>query len=333
MSIWYQRHAVLTLLSNPSHTLSIHVIFFYCVLAAAAYEVPEDNLIADLADQYDAGRMNDVLLETEPEFYDSEDEDFESFDEDEEVEMSGALPSALIADDQCASFLPSQTSAFPFGRHYAFTREFFGFVGGPVPSSKCSAQRAVEKTKIKSAQQCATTCANDDASGQGDGYTLLGYNYNCHTKKCDCLRGEEGYDLDSHVRTGTGYWACYKSDTATVPTPTPPPFTTQCLPNTVTGNAGGNTVSFARVDPQSSHTTCNVGSSFLPKTLDSVEECADSCAERQFSSGGSVGGIRLTGFDYSCDSNRCTCLTGHGGTNLRNNVQLTNANMACYMIE
>jgi len=63
-----------------------------CENTAAAYEVPEDNLIADPADEYYA-EMNSVFLETEPESSASEDtglydkdEDLESFDEYEDEE-------------------------------------------------------------------------------------------------------------------------------------------------------------------------------------------------------------------------------------------------------
>jgi len=58
-------------------------------------------------------------------------------------------------------------------------------------------------------------CAGDDKSGMRDGLTLLGYNYNCRTNKCDCLRGNKWDDLESTVhKASSDNWACYTSDAA-----------------------------------------------------------------------------------------------------------------------
>ena len=264
---------------------------------------------------------------------DDEDEDELEMISKSDVFLSGAFLSSALANDQCQTSLPRTTQAHPDARNYKFTSASYVFGGSP-PSTTCSAtnQKISEHTSVKSADACASTCASEDTRSNID--ELLGYNYNCHTKKCDCIRGHGS--LTTKPKLSGSYWACYKSDTViTPPTPTPPPpppTPAQCLPVTVTGTGGGSTATFTRVAPQYRHTTCNVGTAFLPVPANSVEECANNCAAKTFGVGGQMGGKKLIGFDYDCDSTDCTCLTGNGGTNLSNNIQTVNDNMACYSI-
>ena len=88
---------------------------------------------------------------------------------------------------------------------------------------------------------------------------------------------------------------------------------------------------FEREQPQSRSTTCNVGSSFVPFQADNIQDCANQCAGRSLP-GGPPGSKQMVGLDYNCDTNKCTCLTASGGTNLQDTVQLTNENMACYFV-
>lgn len=266
---------------------------------------------------------------------------FDDFDEDEDklkmigksdVFLSGAFLSSALADDYCESSLPRTTQAHPYGRNYQFTNPESGFVGGPPPSTKCSAneQKTSEHKHVKSADDCADVCANEDVNSKDKYYALLGYNYNCHTKKCDCIQGEGS--LSTKEKNNGGYWACYKSNTVTPPTPTPPPTPAQCLPSTVTGTDGGSTTKFTRVAPQNKHTSCDTGdSSYLPFLANSVKECANKCAAKMLHIGGEIGGLTVIGFDYDCDSTKCTCLTGNSGTNLRGNIRKVPANKACYL--
>ena len=233
---------------------------------------------------------------------------------------------SVSANNQCN--LPQRTSAHPYERNYQFTREMIRF-GGSTPNTTCSGQKSSEFRNINSADNCASACAKKDADDNSS-LTLLGYNYNCRTEKCDCIWGNQRDDLDRTVKTVSSSWACYKSDTA-MPSPTPPPTPApnQCeLPSTTTGSKFGNTFSFTRVDPQYSGTTCHVGTGFLPVESNSVEDCANYCVGKNPASG-----MNMWAFDYNCDSQQCTCLTAHPGTNLQANIQTTNQNMACYFKE
>ena len=236
-------------------------------------------------------------------------------------------------NNQCFNHLPPQTSAYPYGRNYMFTQADTPWLGGPVPSTKCSGKQTKEYNNIHSANQCANTCATADVNHVSPGLTLLGYNYNCQTSQCDCIFGNPTDDIDSTVKLQTsGDWACYEADSFASPTPAPTPA--QCtLPTEVTANAFGTSYIFTRESPQYSSTTCFVGNSFVPFQADNVQDCANQCAGRSPSPGGMPGSKEMVGIDYSCDTMMCTCLIGNGGTNLQSTVQLTNENMACYFVE
>ncbi len=253
--------------------------------------------------------------------------------------LAVALPSSVSvkADNnnnnniQCDNYLKSHTSAHPDATNYEFTRQGIVF-GGPPRTTRCRGQKTTEYTKVYTAENCANMCASDDKRGMRDGLTLLGYNYNCHTQKCDCLRGNEWDDIESTVHDVSSHWACYTSDHAG-PMPTPSPTPAKCeLPNTATGSAGGTTYTFTREEPQGMNTSCDIGESFIPdQNIDSVEQCADKCARKsQMLPSGGMGSTIMKGFDYNCDSKECTCLTAPSGTNLREAVQFTKRNMACY---
>ena len=80
-------------------------------------------------------------------------------------------------------------------------------------ATKCRGQKTTEYPHVGCERDCANMCAGDDKSGMRDGLTLLGYNYNCRTNKCDCLRGNKWDDLESTVhKASSGNWACYTSD-------------------------------------------------------------------------------------------------------------------------
>jgi hypothetical protein len=245
--------------------------------------------------------------------------------------LTVAFASSVSANNQCVNDLPSTTSAHPYGRNYEFTRAEFGFVGGPIPSTKCYGEKTNEYANISSADQCASTCSDAAVNGgSSDGLSLLGYNYNCHTNKCDCILGNEWDDISSTVKEESGNWVCYEANS--ISTPTPPPTPAQCtLPATVGGSANGKSYTFTREQPQYRSTTCNVGSSFVPFQADNIQDCANQCAGRNLPSDG-LGSKKMIGFDYSCDSKQCTCLTGNSGTNLQDTVQFTNENMACYFV-
>lgn len=234
--------------------------------------------------------------------------------------LTAALSPLVSAKNQCEYDLPSETS---YERNYVFTRE-----GGGEPT-KCSGSEITEHKSVNSAEDCASTCASaDEYGGTKDGFILLGYNFNCRNHKCDCIRGNKWDDLDRNAKEASGSWSCYKSDNA-APTPTPPPTPAQCeLPGTTTGSADGESYTFTK--GWGSGTSCDIGESFLPVQVDNVEECANECAERKQEL--PYGKKTVIGFDFSCDTMKCTCLEGYSGTNLRDTVQNTNANMACYII-
>jgi hypothetical protein len=240
--------------------------------------------------------------------------------------LTAALASSVSANDQCLNYLPSTTAAYPYGQSWQFNRADSGWVGGPTPSTKCYGEKTNEYRNIQSADQCASTCSN--AAVNGGSLTLLGFNYNCRTKKCDCILGNEWDNISS--REVSGDWACYEANSFSPPTPTPP-TPAQCLPATVTGSAFGKSYIFEREQPQYQSTTCYVGTGFVPFQADNIQDCANQCASRSLP-GGPPGSKQMVGLDYNCDTNECTCLTASGGTNLQDTVQLTNENMACYFV-
>jgi len=245
--------------------------------------------------------------------------------------LTAALASSVSANNQCLNYLPSATSAHPYGQNWEFNRADSGWVGGPTPSTKCYGEKTNEYRNIQSAGQCASTCSNAAVNGGSrvGSLSLLGFNYNCRTKKCDCILGNEGDDISSTVRKVSGDWACYEDNSFSPPPP--PPTPAQCLPATVSGSAFGKSYIFEREQPQSRSTTCNVGSSFVPFQADNIQDCANQCAGRSLP-GGPPGSKQMVGLDYNCDTNKCTCLTASGGTNLQDTVQFTNENMACYFV-
>ena len=252
--------------------------------------------------------------------------------------LTTAFASSVSANNQCLNNLPPTTAAHPRAQNWEFSRADSGWVGGPIPSTKCSGRKTNEYTNISSANQCASTCSNAAVnSASRVGPSLLGYNYNCRTKKCDCILGRKSDNISSTVKkTFSGNWACYEANSFSPPKPTPPtptpPTPAQCtLPATVRGSAFGKSYTFEREQPQYQSTTCYVGTGFLPFQADNIQDCADQCAGRSLP-GGSPGSKQMVGFDYSCDTNKCTCLTASGGTNLQDTVQLTNENMACYFV-
>jgi hypothetical protein len=242
--------------------------------------------------------------------------------------LTVAFASSVSANNQCVNDLPSTTSAHPYGRNYEFTRAEFGFVGGPIPSTKCYGEKTpLEYINVQSADQCASTCSNANLVIDGS-FALFGFNYNCRTEKCECILGNEWDNIST--KQVSSDWACYEADS--ISTPTPPPTPAQCtLPATVGGSANGKSYTFTREQPQSRSTTCNVGSSFVPFQADNIQDCANQCAGRNLPSDG-LGSKKMVGFDYSCDTKQCTCLTGNSGTNLQDTVQFTNENMACYFV-
>ena len=244
--------------------------------------------------------------------------------------LTVALASSVSANNQCLNNLPTTTAAHPYGQNWEFTRANVR-LGGPTPSTKCSGQDKNEYRGIQSADQCASTCSNAAVNrGSRDGLSLLAYNYNCRTKKCDCVLGNESDGIT--VKEVSGDWACYEDNNSfSPPTPTPPTPAQCTLPATVRGSAFGKSYTFEREQPQYQSTTCYVGTGFLPFQAENIQDCADQCAGRSLP-GGSPGSKQMVGFDYSCDTNKCTCLTASGGTNLQDTVQLTNENMACYFV-
>ena len=177
--------------------------------------------------------------------------------------------------NQCVNDLASHTSAHQYGSYYDFTRQ------SPQMATKCRGQKTTEHTHVGCERDCANMCAGDDKSGMRDGLTLLGYNYNCRTQQCDCLRGNEWDDIESTVHDASSHWAYYTSDHAG-PMPTPSPTPAKCeLPDTATGSAGGTTDTFTQEEPQGRNTSCDIGESFIPdQNIDSVEQCADKCARK-----------------------------------------------------
>ena len=249
-----------------------------------------------------------------------------SFSTTTTIFLTAALVSSVSANNQCLNNLPTTTAAYPYGRHFAFTRANVR-LGGPTPSTKCYGEKTNEYRNIQNADQCASTCSN--AAVNGGSLTLLGYNYNCRTKKCDCILGNEWDNISS--KEVSSDWACYEADSISPPTPTPPTPAQCTLPARVNGSAFGKSYTFEREQPQYQSTTCYVGTGFLPFQADNIQDCANQCAGRSLP-GGSPGSKQMVGFDYSCDTNKCTCLTASGGTNLQDTVQLTNENMACYFV-
>ena len=246
--------------------------------------------------------------------------------------LTAAFASSVSANNQCVNYLPSTTSAHPRAQNWEFTRAEFGFVGGSIPSTKCSGRKTNEYTNIHSADQCASTCSNAAVnSASRVGPSLLGYNYNCRTKKCDCILGRKSDDINSTVKKVSGDWACYETNSFSPPTPTPPTPAQCTLPATVDGNAYGTSYAYTREQPQYRSTTCNVGNSFVPFQADDIQDCANQCTGRNLPSD-APGSKLMVGFDYSCDTNKCTCLTGNSGTNLKDTVQFTNEKMACYFV-
>lgn len=241
--------------------------------------------------------------------------------------LTAALASSVSANNQCLNELPSTTEAFPYGRHFAFTRANIR-LGGPTPSTKCYGEKTNKYTNISTADQCASKCSNAAVNG---GSLLLGFNYNCSPNKkiCECILGNEWDNIST--KEVSSDWACYEADSISPPTPTPPTPAQCTLPATVGGNANGKSYIFEREQPQSQSTTCYVGTAFIPFQADNIQDCANQCAGRSLP-GGSPGSKQMVGLDYSCDTNECTCLTASGGTNLQDTVQLTNENMACYFV-
>ena len=247
------------------------------------------------------------------------------------VALSSSHVSANNNNDQCVDDLSTYTSAYYYGRHYTFTRALTPWKGGPPPTTKCSGDQTKQYKNIYSADKCASTCTNADAKGD-NGLTLLGYNYNCHTKKCDCILGNDWDDIRSTVERVSGDWACYEADSFSSPTPAPTP-TPQCLPKEVTGNAFGTSHVFTRIQPFRT-TTCNAGNYYNPFQADDIQDCANQCASKLSPNGPpALGSKTMIGLDYNCDSMMCTCLTGSSGTHLDETVQVTTENMACYFVD
>jgi len=243
--------------------------------------------------------------------------------------------------DQCADSLPQKTSAHPYETNYMFTREKWLY-GGPPPNTKCFGQSYKQFKGVDSTDECAKKCAtidNNKKRGNDDGLILLGFNYNCYkVNKCECIWGNEGDNLDNTVEEKPGTnWACYKSDeTSTPSTSTPTPTPSQCeLTPTITVSEFGHTFTQPYQD-QHEYTSCKVAHNYYPTYENiSLDQCAKKCAAKVGNiscPAGRLGCQDVIGFDYICDRNECTCLTGSTGSNLMENVRFVPNKMACYQL-
>ncbi|KAL7537281.1 hypothetical protein ACHAWF_005719 [Thalassiosira exigua] len=255
--------------------------------------------------------------------------------------LAVALTSSASAN-KCERNLPQQTSAHPYGRNYVFSREGVRF-GGPTPSNKCNGRKISAKNNVSSTEKCASTCADDDANSDSRRLVLLGYNYDCRTQKCECIRGHRSDDLDRTVTEVPGNWACYKSNAASVVTAEAELSSTssknQCernLPQQTTAHPYGRNYVFSREGVRfggptpSSKCSGKKMSTIRPeeRNVSSAEKCASACADDDANSASHR--LVLLGYNYDCHKHMCQCIRGHRSEDLDRTVEEVPGNWACY---